>query len=88
MADILLLVISGSNDSEVSGNHGIYDYWIVKLNDTGAIQWQKSLGGDTIDNAYSIRQTSDGGYIVAGFSGSNDGDVSGNHGSYDYWIVN
>ena len=78
---------SGSNDSEVSGNHGIYDYWIVKLNDTGAIQWQKSLGGDTIDNAYSIRQTSDGGYIVAGFSGSNDGDVSGNHGSYDYWIV-
>jgi len=36
---------SASNDDEVSGNHGGYDYWAVKLTDTGAIQWQKSLGG-------------------------------------------
>ena len=39
------------------------------------------------DGAYSIQQTSDGGYIVGGWSESNDGDVSGNNGSYDYWIV-
>ena len=51
------------------------------------IQWQKSLGGSDSDVANSIIQTNDGGYIVAGFSASNDGDVSGNHGVYDCWIV-
>jgi hypothetical protein len=51
------------------------------------MQWQKSLGGSHDDQAYSIQQTSDGGYIVAGLSSSNDGDVSGNHGGVDYWIV-
>ncbi|GHV42257.1 hypothetical protein FACS1894187_24420 [Synergistales bacterium] len=40
-----------------------------------------------VDEARSIQQTSDGGYIVAGYSDSNDGDVSGNHGNSDYWIV-
>jgi len=78
---------SYSNDSEVSGNHGYEDYWVVKLNDIGAIQWQKCLGGDTTDVATSIRQTSDGGYIIAGQSYSNDSEVSGNHGNFDYWAV-
>src|SRR4051812_23123800 len=56
------------------------------------IEWQKSLGGLGDDQATSIQQTSDGGYIVAGYSFSNDGDVTGHHGgahydSADYWIV-
>ena len=78
---------SYSNDGDVSGNHGLWDYWIVKLNGSGTIQWQKCLGGSSFDVAYSIDLTKDGGYIVAGYSESNDGNVSGNHGSYDYWIV-
>jgi len=51
------------------------------------IVWQKVLGGSYIDEAWSIQQTSDGGYIVAGFTLSNDGDVSGNHGFTDMWVV-
>lgn len=78
---------SMSNDGDVSGNHGGGDYWIVKLNSAGDIQWQKSLGGSNVDAAQSIRQTTDGGYIIAGSSNSGDGDVTGNHGNYDYWIV-
>src|SRR5688500_13825170 len=50
------------------------------------IQWQKALGGTSSDGAQS-KQTTDGGYIVAGGSHSNDGDVSGNHGLDDAWIV-
>jgi len=76
-----------SNDGNVSGNHGGWDYWIVKLNEKGELEWQKCLGGSDDDMAYSIQQTSDGGYIVAGRTESNDGDVSGNHGGWDYWIV-
>ena len=52
-----------------------------------AIQWQKCLGGGLPDFAHSIQQTTDGGYIVAGYSYSNGGDVTGNHGINDYWIV-
>ncbi len=82
---------SASIDGDVTGNHGggseVKDYWIVKLNDLGTIEWQKSLGGTGSDDAYSVIQTSDGGYIVAGEVYSNDGDVSGNHGNYDYWVA-
>jgi PKD repeat protein len=76
-----------SNDGDVSGNHGSSDYWIVKLNATGDTTWTKCLGGSNDDYAHSIQQTTDGGYIVAGYTESNDGDVYGNHGSSDYWIV-
>ena len=81
---------SGSNDGDVTGHHGStdsMDCWIVKLTDTGAIEWEKSLGGSGVDEANSIQQTSDGGYIVAGYSTSSDGDVTGNHGGRDCWIV-
>lgn len=78
---------SNSNDSYISGNHGASDYLIIKMDESGEIEWQKCLGGSGYDGANAIVQTSDGGYIVAGYSNSNDGDVSGNHSGYDYWIV-
>src|SRR5690606_20007240 len=64
---------SVSNNGDVTGNHGNEDYWVVKLNTMGDIQWQKSLGGTGSDRANSIQQTEDGGYIVAGGSSSNNG---------------
>ncbi|MBC8643571.1 T9SS type A sorting domain-containing protein [Flavobacterium lindanitolerans] len=86
-----------SNDGDVSGNNGYMNYWIVKLSSQGVIQWQKALGGSNqegfnpipyaTDGAHSIQQTTDLGYILAGYSKSNDGDVSGNHGGFDYWVV-
>lgn len=78
---------SNSNDWDASGNQGYIDFWVVKLTATGAIQWQKSMGGTDSDQAYSIQQTADGGYIAAGSTYSNNGDVSGNHGSVDVWVV-
>jgi hypothetical protein len=78
---------SNSYDGDVAENLGSYDFWVVKLDATGTIQWKKSLGGTYSDEAQSIQQTADGGYIVAGNTDSADGDVSGYHGSYDYWVV-
>jgi hypothetical protein len=52
-----------------------------------SIVWEKSYGGTGDDEAFQAQQTSDGGFIVAGESYSNDNDVSGNHGASDYWIV-
>ncbi len=78
---------SRSTDGDVTGNHGMHDYWVIKLSATGAIMWQKSFGGTGLDLAHDIRQTPDSGYILVGGSSSNDGDVSGNHGGEDYWVV-
>ena len=75
-----------SNDGNVTGNHGGSDYWIVKLDSNENIIWQKTLGGSDDDRAYSIQQTKDGGYVVAGYSSSNDGDVKSENQAY-CWIV-
>lgn len=83
-------IIAGSvksNDVDVTGYNGGKDAWIVKLDSTGNIQWQKALGGSEVDDAFAVQQTTDGGYIVAGNSASNNGDVSGGHGSDDFWVV-
>jgi hypothetical protein len=60
---------------------------VVKLNSTGVITWPLPLGGTGGDFGLSIQQTADGGYVVASTSASNDGDVTGNHGSFDYWVI-
>ncbi len=49
--------------------------------------WQRTLGGSHADGAMSVQQTKDGGYVFAGFTNSDDGDVSGNHGDNDAWVV-
>jgi hypothetical protein len=78
---------TASNDGDVTGNHGGSDAWIVKLESNSTIEWQKTFGGSSNDFAHSVIQPSDGGYIFAGFTQSNNGDVSGNHGGSDFWVV-
>ena len=68
-----------SIDGDVSGNKGSGDVWIVKFTGAGSIIWQKTLGGYGNDRAYSLINTADGGFAVAGRTTSNNGDVSGNH---------
>jgi len=77
-----------SANGDVSGSHGSFDYWVVKLDTTATITWQKCLGGTSVEQAFSIQQTTEGGYIVGGVSYSNDGQVTGNHGGpTDFWAV-
>ncbi|MBK6484565.1 MAG: T9SS type A sorting domain-containing protein [Chitinophagaceae bacterium] len=78
---------SNSINEEVTGNHGGFDYWIVQIDSTGNIEWQLSLGGSSSDQAFSITPTSDKSFIVSGGSGSDDGDVAGNNGQFDAWVV-
>lgn len=83
-------VVSGkgdSNDGDATTNNGGHDYWLVKLNAAGTIQWQKSFGGSLDDEANGIVETSNGELVAAGYAVSNDKDVSGNHGGSDFWIL-
>ena len=74
-------------DGDVGANHGAEDAWAVNIDREGKIVWQKPFGGSGIDIAYSIAATGDGGYLLAGFTTSSDGDVSGNHGGEDALVV-
>lgn len=83
----ILVGSSTSEDGDVSDNHGNGDYWVVKTNSEGVIQWQKALGGSSSDWANDMRETNDGGYIITGFSKSENGDTYGHHGDGDGWVV-
>ncbi len=67
------------------------DMWIVKLDSANNIQWQSCYGGSESETAYDIKRTQDDGYIIAGVTKSNDGDVSGFHGvpgeNFDIWVL-
>jgi len=78
---------SKSGNLDVGGNNGDCDYWIIKIDESGNLEWEKNYGGSGYDIANSIEQTLDGGYIVAGSSTSNNGDVGENYGRNDYWII-
>ncbi|MBK8848017.1 MAG: T9SS type A sorting domain-containing protein [Bacteroidetes bacterium] len=83
----ILAGTSNSTDGNISNNKGGFDMWIVKLNASGNITWKKNLGGSDDDAAYSIDELAGGGYVVAGESKSETGDLDNNKGGYDFWIV-
>ena len=64
---------------------------MIKIDSTGKLLWQRSLGGSGFDGAYSVKQTADGGFILLGDTQSNDGDVTSNHdnsgSTNDFWVV-
>jgi hypothetical protein len=65
------------------------DYWVIKLDSEGNLEWQRTLGGASNETPHWIEATNDGGYVLAGYTSSNDLDVAGNHGvgTSDIWVV-
>ncbi len=88
------MIIGGYSNSNISGDksensRGANDYWILKLDSSGNIEWQRTIGGNGEDKLVAIHQTTDGGYIVGGYS---DSGISGektesSRGFTDYWML-
>ena len=87
-------ILGGYSSSSASGNKeslgfGLFDIWLVKVDPHGQTVWEASFGGHDVDILTTVQPTSDGGWLIAGESGSS---VSGNKaspgfGGRDYWLV-
>jgi len=71
-------IVAGKTSSFGAGGE---DFWVLKLDPSGNIYWQKTYGGEGNDCGYSIQQTTDGGYIVAGET------ESFGAGNNDFWVL-
>jgi hypothetical protein len=81
--------LSGTTGNKTSPNYGLNDYWLVRIDANGNKLWDHSFGGTDNDELLSLQQTTDGGFVLGGFSwsGANGNKTSRNSGMTDFWIV-
>jgi hypothetical protein len=85
--DFIIAGGSDSADTDITNNKGTYDFWVIKIASNGDFIWEKSFGGDQIDEARAIIKSNDGNFVIAGDTRSDNTDVSGNNGAADMWFI-
>ncbi len=63
------------------GNQSDRDFLLIKVDDSGNLEWTQQIGGIGDDRCEEVKQTDDGGYILAGYTDSYGA------GDYDVWLV-
>ena len=79
---------TNSVDGDIPPSQKNYDVWLLAIDGNGNKVMSKIYGGSQNDVAYCMTKGADGSLTMAGYTTSNDGDVSGAKGSQDYWIIN
>src|SRR5690606_7528945 len=65
-----------SNTGDIIGHHGSMDAWVVKIDATGELQWEKCFGGSNYDLINCISVLPNGDYLLSGTTNSSDGDIA------------
>jgi hypothetical protein len=86
-SNIVIVGNGGPLAAEFSDCGDNYGYVILKINLDGDLLWSNCYGGNNYSKPQSIINSSEGGFIVVGESYANDGDITGAHGSADFWVV-
>jgi hypothetical protein len=71
-------IICGNTESFGSGEE---DIWLIKTNSDGIQEWNQTFGGSEDDSGYSVQQTTDGGFIITGYTKSSE------NGTYKLWLI-
>ena len=79
---------ANSIDGDIPPTQKNYDVWLLALDAAGGKVFSKVYGGTQNDVAYSMALGADGSLALAGYTTSDDGDVTGAKGSQDYWVLN
>ena len=79
---------ANSTDGDIPSNQKNYDVWLLTIDQNGNKTSSKIYGGSQNDVAYCMTKGTNGSLTLAGYTTSNDGDVSGAKGDQDYWIIN
>ena len=87
-------LVGGYSYSSVSGSKtaqgfGLGDFWVTRLDASGAALWDKSFGGANFEGITAIAATADGGFILGGcsYSDASGNKTAANFGSGDFWVV-
>ena len=85
--DYIIVGTSESDDVDITNPHGGYDVWVIKLNQSGQVIWERSFGGSEYDaaNAVVLDQTEN--IYVFGNTFSGDQDISSPLGHSDMWLI-
>ncbi|HRO69038.1 MAG TPA: gliding motility-associated C-terminal domain-containing protein [Chitinophagaceae bacterium] len=81
---LILGETNSTNGGVTAGFGGTKDIWLLKLSAAGNLEWQRRYGGNGLDIGNNIVHAGDGGYLIAASSSSNDGQITGNHGTGGY----
>lgn len=85
--DFIIVGSSDSDDVDIANNIGDYDFWVVKISNSGTIIWEENFGGTQIDEARSIVDSGDGNFLIIGDTRSSDIHISNNLGAADLWLI-
>ncbi len=66
---------------------GDWDLFLIKMDEQGEVTWKKTYGGSADDFGFSLVETPEGGFVLMGYSNSQDGDVPPTKGYHDNWII-
>ncbi|MGC4103923.1 T9SS type A sorting domain-containing protein [Ferruginibacter sp.] len=78
---------SNGNNKDLIGGKGGRDIWLLQISSTGTIIRTKNFGGSAEDDVFDLKLYNTDNWVFTGSTGSINGDVTGNHGSTDVWVV-